>query len=67
LAAGFRPDPIKRFPRLPIAAIWGLLLRGGREGREKKRVGGREEGRKDGRERREEEGKGREERVHPPF
>ena len=50
LAAGFRPDPLgelERSPR-PLAAIGGLLLRGGeergRDGRERERKRG--EGRK---------------------
>jgi len=67
LASGLRPDPLRELQRSPdpLAAIWGLLLRGGeraerREGRKWKwveeiRMGGKEKG-KEGRR---EEGEGR--------
>ena len=51
--------PLKHSPDL-LAAIWGLLLRGGEGGRKDKGRGGRKEGEGEGREEGGGKGKGRE-------
>jgi len=63
--AGLRPDPLGELKHSPdpLAAIWGLLLRGGEGGRKDKGIGGRKEEWKGERKGREGLGKGKEERL----
>jgi len=66
LAAGLHPDPLGELKRSPdlIVAIWGILLRGGKEGsseREEKRSGG------EGEEGKGREGKGKERERYSPL